>query len=162
MVHGPAYLRCTHRHQGTGKPSGTGVRPPAVGAWLEEWLAAKKRLRPGTVRSYEGHIRLYLAPCIGHVPLDRLRVTDVAAVFDYIDDLNDEVTAAPRHQRPCAARSGQGPPSGRPGDLPAGPGDPALGDRRLHEAASRRAARQRGRAGRTAAGIPAQGPGLDR
>lgn len=27
MVHGPAYLRCTHRHQGTGKPSG---RPEAL------------------------------------------------------------------------------------------------------------------------------------
>ena len=108
MVHGPAYLRCTHQHQGTGKPSGTGVRPPAVGAWLEEWLAAKKRLRPGTVRSYEGHIRLYLAPCIGHVPLDWLRVTDVATVFDYIDDLNDEVTAARATSAPALREAVKG------------------------------------------------------
>ena len=29
------------------------ARPP-IGEWLEEWLAAKKKLRPGTVRSYAG------------------------------------------------------------------------------------------------------------
>jgi hypothetical protein len=28
-------------------------------------LAAKKKLRPGTVRSYAGHIRLYLTPRLG-------------------------------------------------------------------------------------------------
>jgi integrase len=70
------------------------VGPPTVGEWLEEWLAAKKRLRRATVRSYQGHISLYWAPRIGHIPIDRLRVTDVAAVFDYIDDLNDAVTRA--------------------------------------------------------------------
>jgi len=36
-------------------------------------------------------IRLYWAPRIGRIPLNRLRVTDVAAVFDHIDDLNDAV-----------------------------------------------------------------------
>jgi integrase len=39
-------------------------------------------------------MRLYLVPRIGHVPLERLRVTDVVSVFDYIDDLNAAVTAA--------------------------------------------------------------------
>jgi integrase len=70
------------------------VRRPTVGEWLQEWLAAKKNLRAGTVRSYESHIRLYFAPCVGYVPLDRLRVADVVAVFDYIDDLNETVIAA--------------------------------------------------------------------
>jgi hypothetical protein len=46
------------------------------------------------VRSYASHVRLYYRPCIGDIPLDRLRVTDVASVFDYIDDLNETVTAA--------------------------------------------------------------------
>ena len=41
------------------------IRPPAVGEWLEEWLAAKKNLRPGTVRGYASHIRLYYQPHIG-------------------------------------------------------------------------------------------------
>jgi integrase len=70
------------------------VGPPTAGEWLEEWLAAKKKLRPATVRSYQGHISLYWTPRIGHIQLDRLRVTDVASVFDYIEDLNDAITAA--------------------------------------------------------------------
>ena len=70
------------------------IGPPTTGEWLEEWLAAKKKLRPATVRSYQSHISLYYAPRIGHIPVDRLRVTDLAAVFDYIDDLNDAITAA--------------------------------------------------------------------
>jgi integrase len=93
-MHGPAYLRCACQRQGTGKLLAAGMRPPTVGEWLQEWLAAKKKLRAATVRSYESHMRLYLVPRIGHIPLDRLRVADVACVFDYIDDLNDAVTAA--------------------------------------------------------------------
>ena len=31
------------------------VKPPTVGEWLEEWLASKKKLRPGTVRSWNCH-----------------------------------------------------------------------------------------------------------
>jgi hypothetical protein len=46
------------------------------------------------VLSYESHVRLYLVPCIGHIRLDQLGVADVASVFDYIDTLNDAVTAA--------------------------------------------------------------------
>ena len=70
------------------------VRPPTTGEWLEEWLAAKKKLRPGTVRSYSGHISLYLKPHLGHIPIDRLRVTDVASVFDHIEELNDAIAEA--------------------------------------------------------------------
>jgi integrase len=68
------------------------AKPPTVGEWLEEWLAGKKKLRPGTVRDYAGHIRRYLVPHLGHIPLDRLRVTDVMALFDHLADLNDAVT----------------------------------------------------------------------
>jgi integrase len=70
------------------------VRPPATGEWLEEWLAAKKKLRLGTVRSYAGHIRLYYQPHIGHIRIDRLRVTDVASVFEAIAERNDAITDA--------------------------------------------------------------------
>ena len=77
------------------------VKPPAVGEWLEEWLAAKKKLRPGTARGYAGHIRLYLTPHLGHIPIDRLRVTDVAAVFDHIAELNDAITEARASRSPA-------------------------------------------------------------
>ena len=77
------------------------VKPPATGEWLEEWLAAKKKLRPGTVRGYAGHIRLYLKPHLGHIPIDRLRVTDVAAIFDHIAELNDAITEARASRSPA-------------------------------------------------------------
>src|SRR5258708_35531866 len=35
------------------------VRPPTMGDWLEQWLTAKKKLRPATVPSYSGHLPLY-------------------------------------------------------------------------------------------------------
>ncbi len=70
------------------------VRPPTIGEWLEEWLAAKKNLRRGTVRSYASHIRLYYRPHIGYISIDRLRVTDVASVFEAIEELNEAITEA--------------------------------------------------------------------
>ena len=70
------------------------IRPPAVGEWLEEWLAAKKNLRPGTVRGYASHIRLYYQPHIGCISIDRLRVSDVASVFEAIEELNEAITEA--------------------------------------------------------------------
>lgn len=94
MVHGRMHLRSACRHQEAGRPSRAGVRAPTVGEWLEEWLVGKQGLRAGTVRSYATHIRLYYRPRIGDIPLDRLRVTEVASVFDYIDDLNEAVSAA--------------------------------------------------------------------
>jgi integrase len=65
-----------------------------VGEWLDGWLAAKKGLRPGTVRSYAGHIRLYLKPHLGHIGIDKLRVTHIASIFDHIEELNDAITEA--------------------------------------------------------------------
>ena len=38
-----------------------------VGAWLEQWLEDEVDLRGTTLRSYEGHLRLYLVPHVGHV-----------------------------------------------------------------------------------------------
>jgi len=81
------------------------VRPPAIGEWLEEWLAAKKKLRAGTVRSYASHIRLYYQPHIGHIRIDRLRVSDVASVFEAIEELNEAITDARASGNP-ARRAG--------------------------------------------------------
>jgi integrase len=84
------------------------VRPPTVGEWLEEWLAAKKKLRPGTARSYEGHIRLYLRPRLGHIRIDRLRVADVASVFDHIEEANDVIAEARASGSPAARAAVRG------------------------------------------------------
>ncbi len=71
------------------------VPQTTVGQWLDEWLTSKKNLRNGTRKTgYEPHIRLYYKPHIGHIRLHRLRVSDVASVFEAIDELNDLVHEA--------------------------------------------------------------------
>jgi hypothetical protein len=85
------------------------VRPPLAGEWLQQWLTAKeKSLRPGTLRSYSGHIRLYYQPHIGHIAIDRLRVTDVASVFEAIDELNDAITQARASSDPALGAAVKG------------------------------------------------------
>jgi len=84
------------------------TRPPTVSEWLEEWLAAKKNLRPGTARGYASHIRLYYQPHVGYISIDRLRVTDVASVFEAIDELNEAITAARTSSDPARRAGAKG------------------------------------------------------
>ena len=74
----------------TTPPSG---RPLSGSGWRNGW-PPRRSLRPGTVRSYAGHIRLYSSRTSGTSRIDRLRVTDVASVFDHIEELNDAITDA--------------------------------------------------------------------
>ncbi len=55
-----------------------------VGEWLTEWIGAKSSLSRGTIVSYRTHINNYLNPHLGQIPLDRLRVAHVHAVFTAI------------------------------------------------------------------------------
>lgn len=65
-----------------------------LGEWLTTWLAAKtsgsgvsgvgQPLRPTTARSYESHVRLYLAPLLGQVPLAKLRSEHIAEAYERI------------------------------------------------------------------------------
>jgi hypothetical protein len=85
------------RLEAPGKLARTGAElavPQLTGEWLEEWLAAAKNLRPGTVRSYAAHIRRYYRPLIGGICIDRLRVADVASVSNVIDEASDATTEA--------------------------------------------------------------------
>jgi len=54
-----------------------------VGAWLDEWLAAKVEagLRPTTARSYRQHITDYLTPHLGKLRLRDLRPGHVSAML---------------------------------------------------------------------------------
>ncbi|MCP2342037.1 tyrosine-type recombinase/integrase [Actinomadura rupiterrae] len=65
-----------------------------VGEYLDQWITGRKSLRPGTVRIYAGHVRLYLKPHLGHLELDKLRVTHVDHMFEAIDDHNELITQA--------------------------------------------------------------------
>ena len=78
---------------------------PTVGQWLDRWLAGRKTLRNGTVRAYSIHIRRWLTPQLGHLPLDKLTVEHVAALFDAIAERNDEIEAARASDDPTARAS---------------------------------------------------------
>ncbi|MDH6577553.1 site-specific integrase [Kitasatospora sp. MAP5-34] len=64
-----------------------------VSEWLDSWLE-NKRARKSTVSRYETDIRVHLKPRIGHVRLDRLRVSHLAEMFNGICDTNEEILEA--------------------------------------------------------------------
>ena len=86
----PDYDETRRRYQSGQVINGT----LTVGQWLDEWLAGRRKIRKSTRRSYEAHIRLYLRPHLGDVPIDRLRVVHIAAMFDAIDAENEYIRAA--------------------------------------------------------------------
>lgn len=49
------------------------------GDWMEHWYETHSRpaARPGTRRIYEGYLRLYIRPGLGHIPLNRLTAKDM-------------------------------------------------------------------------------------
>jgi integrase len=63
-----------------------------VGEWLDTWLASKRRTkRESTCRGYEMHIRTWLKPQFGHLPLERLNVGHIEELFTTIRRVNAEV-----------------------------------------------------------------------
>jgi integrase len=70
------------------------ARKVTVGQHLEAWMAGKKRTRASTNLGYESIIRVHLIKHLGHIELGRLRVDQVAAMFEAIDAENERTTAA--------------------------------------------------------------------
>jgi integrase len=79
-----------HKCARTGSPI---LNKPTVAAWLTEWLAAKGAIARNTHRSYESHLRLYLIPHIGEIPLDKLRVSHLHTMFAAISEEADLIPA---------------------------------------------------------------------
>ena len=46
-------------------------------AYLVEWLAAHRTIRPSTLTSYRGHVKLHIGPLLGGIPLATLAPRDV-------------------------------------------------------------------------------------
>ncbi|MEU6089080.1 site-specific integrase [Streptomyces sp. NPDC047085] len=61
-----------------------------VGDWLDMWLAGKKG-RQSAISRDESNIRVHLKPRIGHLRLDRLRVTHLTEMFEAIAEANVEI-----------------------------------------------------------------------
>jgi integrase len=59
-----------------------------TGEYLRTWIAQQRQLRATTRRSYESHLRLYLVPQLGDIPLERLRPADIAAMYHSIEAAN--------------------------------------------------------------------------
>ncbi|MEV4672192.1 tyrosine-type recombinase/integrase [Actinomadura sp. NPDC049382] len=70
-----------------------------VGQYLDDWLKAQKGLRRTTLNLYEGHVRNFLKPHLGHVELDRLRVRHLDDMFEAIDKANEDIAQAAEDRR---------------------------------------------------------------
>ncbi len=69
-----------------------GVDPRiSVAAWLQTWLAGRRRISESTRAGYQTNIRLHLNPAIGHLRLDRLSVADLDDLFDGIEVHNETI-----------------------------------------------------------------------
>ena len=61
--------------RGTIAPPG---RTLTTGAYLADWIERHRaRVRPSTFRGIESHVRIYLVPSLGRIPLARLTAADV-------------------------------------------------------------------------------------
>lgn len=76
-----------------------------VGQYLDDWLKAQKGLRRNTRQLYEGHIRTYLKPHLGHLDLDRLRVRHLDEMFDAIEAMNQEIVQAGQDRKRLRAEA---------------------------------------------------------
>jgi integrase len=56
-------------------------RVVTVAGWLEHWLATRTAQRASTLRGYRSHVRVYLTPYLGRIPLAELTVGQVQAMF---------------------------------------------------------------------------------
>ena len=56
------------------------------GDWMEHWYERHSRpaARPSTRRIYEGYLRLYISPGLGHIPLNRLTAKDMQRFFAWL------------------------------------------------------------------------------
>ena len=56
------------------------------GAWAEHWYEthSKSAIRPSTQRYYEGIIRLYVKPKLGHIPLNKLTANDLQQLYTWL------------------------------------------------------------------------------
>ncbi|MFG1802448.1 tyrosine-type recombinase/integrase [Micromonospora carbonacea] len=71
-----------------------------VGEYLHQWLASRRGIEPNTVRAYESHIRIHLVPHLGAIPLQRLRVDHIEAMFTAITDRNTTIEIARQSDDP--------------------------------------------------------------
>ncbi|WP_251069738.1 tyrosine recombinase XerC [Streptomyces sp. ISL-96] len=83
-----------------------------VGEWLDIWLAGKKG-RQSAISRDESNIRVHLQPRIGHLRLDRIRVTHLSEMFEAIAEANVEIAEGNAARRKASEDLAQIPWKGR-------------------------------------------------
>ncbi|WKU03458.1 tyrosine-type recombinase/integrase [Micromonospora sp. HUAS LYJ1] len=68
--------------------------PTTTGDYLTTWLQGRRGLAEKTIRGYSDHIRLYLIPHLGKIPLQSLRTGHIEAMFTAIGNQQDAIRAA--------------------------------------------------------------------
>nr|WP_285473572.1 site-specific integrase [Actinoplanes sp. NBRC 101535] len=68
--------------------------PTTTGEYLTAWLTGRRGLSPNTIRSYGDHIRSYLIPHLGDIPLQSLRTSHIQAMFTTLDQRNEQIRDA--------------------------------------------------------------------
>ncbi|MEU5554252.1 tyrosine-type recombinase/integrase [Micromonospora sp. NPDC047793] len=71
-----------------------------VGEYLRQWLESRRTIEPSTIRNYGCHIRVHLIPHLGAIPLVKLRVEHIAAMFTAITDRNTAIEVARQSEDP--------------------------------------------------------------
>ncbi|MGK5680166.1 site-specific integrase [Actinoplanes sp. URMC 104] len=78
-----------------------------LGDYLREWLTGRS-IAAGTTRSYDGHLRNHLEPHLGHIPLEKLSVGHIKAMFTAITDRNIAIETARDSDDPSVRTSVKG------------------------------------------------------
>ncbi|MFV2019388.1 site-specific integrase [Micromonospora sp. LOL_023] len=75
----------------TGLPASVDM---TLGEYLRQWLESRRTIEPSTKRIYASHIQNHLIPHLGTVPLVKLRVEHISAMFTAITDNNTAIEIA--------------------------------------------------------------------
>lgn len=79
-----------------------------TGDYLQQWYDGRRTIQATTARSYAGHLRNYLIPHLGHIPIDQLRIGHIQAMFDAITDRNTRIDLARQSDDPQLRASVKG------------------------------------------------------
>ncbi|WP_019901928.1 tyrosine-type recombinase/integrase [Salinispora arenicola] len=81
----------------TGLPASVDM---TVAEYLRQWLESRRTIEPSTKRHYASHIRVHLIPHLGAIPLVKLRVEHISAMFTAIIDRNTAIEITRQSESP--------------------------------------------------------------
>lgn len=87
-------MKRTERTRSRPGPVDRPDEPGTVGEYLDRWLAGKQSLRDSTRLSYGVHVRKYLKPHLGALPLSELRPVHIERMYQLIGSGDDDKRTA--------------------------------------------------------------------